>query len=64
MKILQYIRLHVKKVQRRLRIITPFTFLDMRTLHIRNICLQTYRNNRMRLKSSLLLKKNTNFTCE
>ena len=29
---LQYIRLHIKKVQRRLRNITPFTFLDMRTL--------------------------------
>ena len=36
MKILQYIRLHIKEVPRRLRITTPFTFLDMRTLNIRN----------------------------
>ena len=36
MKILQYIRLHIKEVPRRLRITTPSTFLDMRTLNIRN----------------------------
>ena len=47
MKILQYIRLHTEKVPRRLRIITLFTVLDMRTLNMRNVCLQKYRNNRI-----------------
>ena len=46
-KILQYIRLHMKIVSHRLRIIAPFTFWDMRTLVLRNFCLQTYRNNRL-----------------
>ena len=48
MKTLQYIRPHIKIVSRRLRIITPFIFRDMRTLDMRNICLQTYTNNRIR----------------
>ena len=48
MKILQYIRLHIKMVPQRLGIIKPFTFRDMRTLDMRNVCLQTYRNNRIR----------------
>ena len=43
-----HIRLHIKKVPRRLPIIKPFTFLDMRTLHIHYVCLQTCRNNRIR----------------
>ena len=48
MKILQYIHLHIKIVPQRLRIITPFTFRDTRTLDLQNVCLQTYRNNRIR----------------
>ena len=48
MKILQDIRFHIKIVPRRLRIITPLTFLDMRTSDMLNICLQTYRSNRIR----------------
>ena len=47
MKILQYIRLHIKIASQKLRIITPFTFRDMRTLDMRSACLQTYRNNRL-----------------
>ena len=47
MKILQYIRLHVKKEPHKLGIITPFTFLDTRTLDMRNGCLQTCRNNKI-----------------
>ena len=42
MKILQYIRLHIKIAPQRLRIITPFTFRDMHTLDMRNVCLQIY----------------------
>ena len=37
-----------KIVSPRLRIITPFTFWDMRNLDKRNVCLQTYKNNRIR----------------
>ena len=44
MKILQYIRLHVKIVPQRSRIITPFTFRDMRTLDLQNVSLKTYGN--------------------
>ena len=40
-------RLHIKIVSQRLRIITLFTFSDMRTLDLRNVCLQIYRNNRI-----------------
>ena len=47
MKILQYIRRHIKAVPRKLGIITPFTFLDIRTLNMRNFCLQTYRNDKI-----------------
>ena len=50
MKILQGIRLHIKSITR---------IAHYNTLHIRNVCLQTYT-----LKSSLLFKKNTNFTGE
>ena len=57
MKILQYISLHIKKVPRRLHIKTPFTFLDMRALNIRNVCLQTYRNSRIREKVAYILRK-------
>ena len=57
MKILQYVRLCIKIVSRRLRIITPFTLWDMRTLDLRNVCLQTYRNNRMRQKVAYFLRK-------
>ena len=57
MKIFQYIRLHIKKVPRRLRIITPFSLLDMRTLNIQNVCLQIQRNNRILQKVAYFLRK-------
>ena len=50
MKILQDIRFHMKSIAR---------IAHYNTLHVRNVCLQTYT-----LKSSLLFKKNTNFTGE
>ena len=57
MKILQYVRLYIKIVSHRLRIITPSTPWDMRTLDLRNVCLQTYRNNRMSQKVTYFLRK-------
>ena len=61
LKIYRYLCLHIKIICRRFCIITAFNFWVMRTRDIWNVCLQTYKNNRM-LKSSLLFKKNTNFT--
>ena len=40
-----------------MRIITPFTFWDMRTLDLRNVCLQTYRDNWIRQKVAYFLRK-------
>ena len=40
-----------------MRITTPFTFLDMRTLNIQNVCLQTYRKDRIRQKVAYFLRK-------
>ena len=57
MTILPYIRLHIKIVSRRLHMITPFTFWDMRTLDIQNVCLQTHRNNRIRWKFAYSLRE-------
>ena len=44
-------------VSRRVRILTPFNFGDMPTLDIRNVCLQIYRNNRIRWKVAYFLRK-------
>ena len=57
MKILQYIRLRVKNIITQIRIVKPLTFWDMRTLDLRNVCFQTYRNNRIRLKVAYFLRK-------
>ena len=40
-----------------MRIIKPFTFWDMRTLDLRNVCLQTYRDNWIRQKVAYFLRK-------
>ena len=47
LKICQYICLLLKIISRRLHIKTPFTFLDMCTWDMQNVCLQTFRNNRI-----------------
>ena len=47
-----------KKVPRRLRIITPFIFFKYADfLNIQNVCLQIYRNNRIREKVAYFLRK-------
>ena len=61
LKIYRYLCLHIKTICRRFRFITAFTFWGMHTRYIWNVCLETYRNNRM-LKSSLLFSKKTKFT--
>ena len=45
LKICQYIRLHMKIICRRFHIKAPFTFWDMHTWDMRNVCFQTLRNN-------------------
>ena len=57
MKIYQYLRLHMKMISRRFYIITLFTFWDIRTRGIWNVCLQTCRNNRICLKVVYFLRK-------
>ena len=42
---------------RRFRIIIQVTYWDIRTRDIRNICLQTYRNNRICKKVTYFLRK-------
>ena len=37
--------------------ITSFTFRDVGSSDMQNICLQTYRNNRIRCKVAYLLRK-------
>ena len=37
----------LKILQLRFRMIAPFTFLDVRTLVIRNVCLQACKSNRI-----------------
>ena len=39
------------------RIVTPFTFWDMRTWDLRNVCLQTCRSNRIHQKVHYFLRK-------
>ena len=46
MKIYQHLRLHIKILYWRFRIMMLFTFWNIRTRGIWNVCLQTYRNNR------------------
>ena len=46
-----------KIVSHRLRIITPFTIWHMRSVDLRNDCLQIYRNNRIRSKVAYFLRK-------
>ena len=41
----------------RFRIVTLFTFWDMRTLDLQNACLQIYRNNRIPWKVAYFLRK-------
>ena len=61
MKICQYLRLHMKIICRRFHIKTTSPFWDMCTWDIRKVCLQTFRNNRIRCKLAYVFKKFTNF---
>ena len=60
MKIYQYLRLHMKINCWRFHFKTSFTFWGMCTWDIWKVCLQTLRNNM--LKISLIFKTLTNFT--
>ena len=53
LKIYRYLCLCLKVIWLRYRIIAWLTFWDIRTQNIRNVCLQTYRSNRKKIKSSL-----------
>ena len=47
LRICQYLRLPMKIISWRFHIKTSFTFWDMGTWHMWNVCLQTFRNNRV-----------------
>ena len=47
MKIYRYLCLHIKIICRRFRIISPFTFRDIRTREIWTVSFQIYGNNRI-----------------
>ena len=47
LKICLYLRLHMNKICRIFHIITPFTFWDMHLWDVWNVCLQTFRYNRI-----------------
>ena len=57
MKIYCYLRLHLKIICQRFHIIAPFNFWDISTRDIWNVCLQTYRNNRICYKVAYFLRK-------
>ena len=56
MKICLHLRLHIKITWRRFYIISPYSFWDMRTLDLWNVCLQTFRNNRICQKLAYFLR--------
>ena len=56
MKICQYFRLHMKTICWRFHIEAPFTLSAMRTWDMWKVCLQTFRNNRVRYKLAYFLK--------
>ena len=57
MKIYRYLCFYIKVICRRVRIVTALTFWDMRTGDIWDVCLETYRNNRICEKVGYLLRK-------
>ena len=57
MKFYWYLRLHIKIICRRFHITRPFSFWDIRTRDIWNVCLQTYKNNRICWKLAYFLRK-------
>ena len=52
----QYLCLHVKMRWSRCHIKAPFTFWDTRTWDMWNVCVQTFRNNRICYKLAYSLK--------
>ena len=56
MIISQYLCLHMKTICWGVHIKTPFAFWDMCTWDMWQVCLQTFRNNRIRLKLAFFLK--------
>ena len=62
MKILQYVRLHIKKVPRKLRGI--FHFFSYAHFKYPECLFTKIQKQQNTLKSSLRFKKNTNFTGE
>ena len=56
MKIYQHLRLHIKILSWRLHIMILFTFWNIHTRGIWNVCSQTYRNNRISKKLACFLR--------
>ena len=59
LKIFLYVSIHIKTISRKIRILNPENSRVIRPQSLRNVYLQTYRNNRI---CCLAFKKNTNFT--
>ena len=57
MKIFLYVRLHLKTIPWKFRIPNPKNYLVIYPQSFRNVCLQTYRNNRIRQKVAYFLRK-------
>ena len=52
----QYLHLCMKTINQRIHIKTPFTFWNMCTWDMWKVCLQTFINNRIRLKLAYVLR--------
>ena len=57
MKIFLYVRLHLKTIPWKFCIPNPKNYLVIYPQSFRNVCLQTYRNNRIRQKVAYFLRK-------
>ena len=55
-QICQHLRLQMKIMCRKFHIKTPFTFWEIRTWDMWKVCLQTFRNNRIRKKLAYFLR--------